>query len=57
MEQINTQDFIIFRIDENIEVKEIERIIEGLKQKGVKKIFIILPKGIEYCVFNKGEPE
>lgn len=53
VEQINTNDFIIFRIDERIALEEIQRIIQGLQFKGVKKTFIIVPKQVEYCVFKK----
>jgi biopolymer transport protein ExbD len=53
MEQINTSDFIIFKIDNNIAKEEIMNIIASLKAKGVKKTFIVLPKEIEYCVFEK----
>lgn len=53
VEQINTDDFIIFRIDNNIAQQEIMNIISNLKAKGVKKTFLVLPKDIEYCVFKK----
>lgn len=53
IEQINTADFIIFRIEDELGVPEIQRIISGLKSQGCKKTFLILPKHIEYCVFKK----
>jgi fructose-specific phosphotransferase system component IIB len=55
VEQINTADFIIFRVDEGIALEEVKRIIDGLKLKGITKTFLILPKQIEYCVFKKGK--
>jgi len=55
IEQINTSDFIIFRIDDKVVVEEVRRICADLKAKGVKMNFLILPKGIEYCVFGKGD--
>ena len=53
VEQINTTDFIIFRIEEGVALEEIKRIIDGLKLQGIKKTFIVLPKQVEYCVFRK----
>jgi hypothetical protein len=54
IEQINTSDFIIFRVEEGVALEEVKIIIDGLKLKGIKKTFLILPKQIEYCVFKKG---
>jgi hypothetical protein len=53
IEQINTSDFIIFRVEEGIDLDEVKRIIADLKLKGIKKTFLILPKQIEYCIFKK----
>jgi len=55
IEQINTNDFIIFKVSSNDDLQVINNIIGQLKAKGVKKNFIILPKTIEYCVFRKGD--
>lgn len=55
VEQINTADFIIFRVEGCIAVEEVKRIIAGLLSRGSKKTFLILPKHIEYCVFKKGD--
>jgi hypothetical protein len=55
IEQINTADFIIFRVEEGVAIEEVKRIIDNLKLKGVDKTFLILPKTIEYCVFKKGD--
>ena len=54
VEQINTKDFIIFRVEDDADVNEIKDIINKLKLKGVDKTFLILPKTIEYCVFKEG---
>ncbi len=54
IEQINTANFIIFRVEEGVAIEEVRRIIAGLQHQGVKKAFLILPKTIEYCVFKKG---
>lgn len=53
VEQINTKDFIIFRVEDNTDIDIIKDIIDKLKLKGVDKTFLILPKTIEYCVFKK----
>jgi len=53
IEQINTSDFIIFRVEEGVAIEEVKRIIADLKLKGIEKTFLILPKQIEYCVFKK----
>ena len=55
VEQINTPDFIIFKIEDGMNPQGIKDIIKKLQEKGVKKPFIILPKSIDYCVFKKGE--
>lgn len=55
IEQINTPDFIIFRVNSDADVEVAQQICNELKLKGVKKTFLILPKGVEYCVFKKGD--
>lgn len=55
IEQINTPDFIIFKIDNDIDLKAVQDVIYQLKEKGIRKTFLILPKTIDYCVFKKGE--
>lgn len=53
VEQINASDFIIFKIEEGIDLQGIKDIIKKLQEKGVKKTFLILPKSIDYCVFKE----
>ena len=55
VEQINTADFIIFKIDEGMNPQGIKDIIKKLQERGIKKIFIVLPKGVDYCVFKQKE--
>ena len=55
IEQINTADFIIFRVDTMIDTGVVREMAADLKAKGVKKTFLILPKTVEYCVFEKGK--
>ena len=55
VEQINAPDFIIFKIEEGMNPQGIKDIIKKLQEQGIKKTFLILPKGVDYCVFKKGE--
>ncbi len=54
-EQINAPDFIIFKIGKGMDPQGIKDIIKKLQGQGINKTFLILPKSIDYCVFEKGE--